>query len=137
MNSGVTRRRHHDADEIRGVARPELLHDVGAMVLDGARADAEMAAGFLVGSAPGELFEYFALAPRQRFAAGEMQRLDIRSRVPGLAARIGVDRLVQPRHDLAAAERLLDEVERAVLDGTHRHGVIALAGDHEDLSRII
>ena len=66
-----------------------------------------------------------------------MQRLDIGARASRLAAPIGVDRLVQPRHDLAAAERLFDEVERAVLDGAHRHGDIPLAGDHEDRCWII
>src|SRR3979411_1648849 len=50
----------------------------------------------------------------------------------GLPAGIGLDRLVESCHDLAAAERLLDEIQRAALDGADRHRDIALPGDHED-----
>ena len=45
--------------------------------------------------------------------------------------------LVEARHDLGAAERFFDEVERAVLDGADRHGDVALARDHEDRRRIV
>ena len=55
------------------------------MILDGARTDAERAAGFLVGRAGGELLQHFALATRQRLASGEMQRRDIRAGVLLLA----------------------------------------------------
>src|SRR5204862_3078691 len=106
-----------DAHEIGGIARAELLHDVGAVVLDGAGTDAELAARLLVGSAGRELLEHLALSPRQRLAAGKMQRLDFRSGVVRLAAGIGVDRLVETCHNLAATERLLDEIKRPVLDG--------------------
>ncbi|MBA7465416.1 hypothetical protein ES707_00578 [subsurface metagenome] len=66
-----------------------------------------------------------------------MHRLDVGRGVRRLAARISTDRLVEPVHDLAAAERFLDEIERAVLDRAHRHRNIALARDHEDRRRII
>ena len=68
---------------------------------------------------------------------GEMQRFDLRSGTRRLPAHIGVDRLVQPRDQLAAAERLFDEIERAALDRADRHGDVALSGNHEDRRRII
>ena len=74
---------------------------------------------------------------RQRLAAREMQRSRFGAIALLLPARIGADRLVHPRHDLAAAERLLDEVERAVLDGADRDRDVALAGNHEDRRRIV
>src|SRR4051812_15100764 len=93
--SGLTRRRHHDPDQVGGIACAELLHDIGAVVLDGPRADPEMPARFLVGRASGELLEHFAFAARERFASGEMQRRDPgRGVVLRLPARIGLDRLI-------------------------------------------
>ena len=128
---------HHDPDQIGGVPRSELLHDIGAVVLDGARADPELTSRFLVGSTGGELLQHLAFAPRQRLASGEMQRRDPRRGIFRLPARIGLDRLVEPGDDFAAAERLFDEVQRAALDGADRHGDVALARDHEDRRRIV
>ena len=85
----------------------------------------------------GELLQHLAFAPRQRLAAGEMQRRGSRRGVLRLPARIGADRLIEPGHDFAAAERLFDEIQRAVLDRADRHGDVALAGDHEDRRRIV
>src|SRR4249919_722870 len=79
--SRVARRRHHDPHQVRGVAGAELLHDVSAMILDGARTDAELPPGLLVGGAGGELLEHLAFASRQRFASWEMQRGDPRGGV--------------------------------------------------------
>jgi hypothetical protein len=59
------------------------------------------------------------------------------ARILRLPARVSLDRLIESRHDFAAAKRLLDEVQRAVLDGADRHGDIALPRDHEDRRRII
>src|SRR6266853_258498 len=50
---GGALRGHHDADEIGRVPRTELLHDVGAVIFDRARADPKRASGFLVGRAGG------------------------------------------------------------------------------------
>ncbi len=55
----------------------------------------------------------------------------------GVTARIGLDRLIQPADDFAAAERLFNEVQCAILDGADRHGNVALSGDHEDRRRIV
>ncbi len=49
----LPRSRHHDTDEVGGIAGAELLHDIGAMILDRSRADAEMAPGLLVVRAGG------------------------------------------------------------------------------------
>ena len=54
-----------DAHEIGGVLGAELVHDARAMNLDGARADPESPASFLVGGAAGDL----APAPRARAAS--------------------------------------------------------------------
>src|ERR1700712_5806206 len=72
--SGLTLGGHHDPNQIGGVTRAKLLHDIGAMILDGARADPEMASRFLVGCTRGELLQHLALASRQRFAPRKMQR---------------------------------------------------------------
>ena len=66
-----------------------------------------------------------------------MHRCDPGRGILRLPARIGLDRLVEPRHDLAAAERLFNEVERAALDGVDGHRDVALPGDHEDRRRIV
>src|ERR1700744_1009792 len=72
--SGRALRGHHDADEVGGVPGAELLHDVGAVILNSPRADTERAAGFLVRGAAGELLQDFAFAPRQWFTPWEMIR---------------------------------------------------------------
>ena len=90
----LTRGGHHDPDQIGGVPRAELLHDVGAVILDRARADPEMPSRFLVGSAGGELLEHLAFAPRQRFASGKMQRRDPGC---GILAPAGAHRPRSPR----------------------------------------
>src|SRR5438876_664233 len=60
MESGLARRGHHDPDQIGSVTCPELLHDIGAVVLDGPRTDPEMPTRLLVGGAGSELLEHFA-----------------------------------------------------------------------------
>src|ERR1700753_2592475 len=72
--SGRARGGQHNSNEIGGIPGAELLHDVGAMIFDRTRADAEFASGFLVGGAGCEALQHFAFAPRQRFAAWKMQR---------------------------------------------------------------
>src|SRR5450755_4733314 len=110
--SGRSRGRHHDTDEISRILGAQLLHDIGAMVFNGARTDSERASGFLVGRARCELLEHFAFAPGQWFTSREMQRPDLGPGAFRLAARKCADRLIQPSDDLAATERLFDEVER-------------------------
>ena len=68
---------------------------------------------------------------------GKCSGADIGSGAIGLPARIGLDRLVEPRHDVIAAKRLLDEIQRAMLDRADSHGDIALPGDDEDRRRIV
>jgi hypothetical protein len=47
--SGSARSSQHNSNEICGIPCAELLHDIGAMIFDRTRADAEFASGFLVG----------------------------------------------------------------------------------------
>ena len=75
------RRGHHDPHQIGRVPGAELLHDVGAVIFDRARADSELAPGFLVGGARGELLQHLAFAPRSAARAREMQRRDVRRRL--------------------------------------------------------
>src|SRR6266566_7457813 len=100
--SGIARDGHHNPDEIRGIPCAELFHDVGAMILNRTRADSELAPGFLVGGAGGELLQHFAFAPRQWFPPRKMKRCDIRRGVFCLSTCIRADRLIQPRDDFAA-----------------------------------
>src|SRR5277367_5369582 len=107
------------------------------MVFDSAGADPQMPPGLLVGGSRGELLKHFALPPGQRLAAGEIQRTNVGSGTIGLAAIISLDRLVEARHKLISAKRLLDEIQRAILDRADRHGDVALSGDDEDRRRIV
>jgi hypothetical protein len=66
-----------------------------------------------------------------------VQGRNARWRILRLPAGVSLDRLIEPRHDFAAAKRLFDEVQRAVLDGADRHGDIALPRDHEDWCRVV
>src|SRR5579859_3184863 len=58
-----------DVDEIDGVTGTELVHDAGAMHLDGPRADAELAPRLLVGQSPGNQLKHLMFARRQQFAS--------------------------------------------------------------------
>src|SRR5262245_20231668 len=60
---------HDDADHIRDVLGPELLHDAGTMNLDRARADPQLAARFLVGRPRHELRQHLGFARRQWLTA--------------------------------------------------------------------
>src|SRR3954468_20283636 len=102
------------------------------MIFNGSRTDSERASRLLVGGAGRELLEPLAFAPGQWLASRKMQRADLGRGVLRLTARECADCLVQPRDDLATPERLLDEIERAVLDGADSHRVITLPRDHED-----
>ena len=50
----------HNAHEIGGIAGADFLHDAGTMHLDGARADAEPAAGLFVRGTGCDLSQHFA-----------------------------------------------------------------------------
>jgi len=52
----------HFADEIDGILCIEFLHDVSAVKLDRARADAERACGLLAGGSPYDLRQCDALS---------------------------------------------------------------------------
>src|SRR5262249_10939658 len=121
-----------------GVLRAELLHDAGAVHLDRAWADAEVASGLLARGAGNDARQHVLLAPRQGLMAGKVKRGgrgdSVWLRAP---PRLRLQRLAHAGHDLAAAKRLLDEVERAVLDRVDRHRNVALSGHDEDRHRII
>jgi len=61
----------HDPHQIRGVLGAELIHDAGAVDLDRAWADTEMAASLLVGGTVDDLVKHFALARSEQFSARE------------------------------------------------------------------
>ncbi len=125
--SGLRHRRHHDPNQIGGVLGAELLHDVGAMILNGPRADTELPAGFLVGVARRKQLQHLALAHGERLAPREIQGRHFERRACSAAPRKRFDRLLDPGDDLRAAERLFDEIKRAILDGVHRHRNVAFA----------
>lgn len=56
----------HDAHEIEGILRAELMHDMSAVGLDHAATDPERLAGFSVGGARHDLCENLMLATCQR-----------------------------------------------------------------------
>src|SRR5690348_4880398 len=64
------RLQQHGADEVGGVARPELSHRLCAMTLEGARADLHAKRALLVGIAFTDQVEDLALALGQRLLAG-------------------------------------------------------------------
>jgi hypothetical protein len=65
--------REHDAHEIGGVPGAELFHDAGAMNLDGARTDPELAAGFLVRRPVGDQFEHLVFPRGSRVPGPEIR----------------------------------------------------------------
>src|SRR5206468_12447829 len=75
-----------DPDQIGGVLGAELLHDARAVHLDGARADAEVPAGPLVGGAGHDLRQHILLARGERLAARKMKDLAVGATLGRLAA---------------------------------------------------
>ena len=101
----------HDAHEVGGVLGAELFHDAGAMHLDGAGRDAELAAGLLVGLAVGDELQHFALARRELGEAAHLDRpaaaVDGRPDAHVLAQRFEHD-----AHQMLGIDRLGDDVGR-------------------------
>jgi len=61
----------HDPHQIRGVLSAEFVHDTGAVDLDRAWADTEMAASLLVGCTVDALVKHLALAGSEQLSARE------------------------------------------------------------------
>jgi Membrane-associated sensor, integral membrane domain len=128
--------RHHDPHQIGDVPRAELFHQTCAVIFDRARADAELPRRFFVRRARDQAGQHLTLAARERLAARKVQIGD------GLfgaaaAARRCRDRVAHLLHDDAAAERLLDEIKRAMTDRIDRHRNVALRGHDEDRRRVV
>ena len=79
---GVDAGDERHAHELRQAARPHLLHDPGAMDLDRARADPELAGDRLVGAPDQQLLEDLALARGQRRGGGRSRRRRASRRPP-------------------------------------------------------
>ena len=69
---GANATAQHNAHEIGGIAGADFLHDARAMHLDGARADAEPAAGLFVRGTSRDLSQHFAFPRRQQCLAGKL-----------------------------------------------------------------
>ena len=65
----------HDPHQVGGILGAELVHDAGAMHLDGARADAERAAGLLVGGPGDDPGQHLALARGQQPGALDLGQI--------------------------------------------------------------
>src|ERR1700726_3714874 len=63
--------------EISGVPGTELLQEIGAMELDGTRADAECPSGLLAGGTPNDLSQHNTFFGSQNLMSGERFRHDI------------------------------------------------------------
>src|ERR1700761_1931703 len=64
----------HDSHQIGGIFGTELFHDASAVHFDRARADAESAAGFLIGSTPRDTVKNIPFPRREPFAAMKIKR---------------------------------------------------------------
>src|SRR5262249_32689816 len=102
---------HDDAHEGGGGLGPGLLHDGRAVHVDGAWADAEVAAGFLVRRAGCDLGQHLTLARCEHVATGKRYRCHAAAGAARLAPLPCFDRLAHAGHDRVGIERLLDEVE--------------------------
>src|SRR5882757_8880387 len=106
------------------------------MDLDGPEADAQFAARLLARRTRRDLIEHIDLALGQELAAGETRR----TRAGGVHLLAPtpprVDSVADTAQDALGVERLLDEIERAVLDRLHRHRDVALSGDDQDRRRV-
>src|ERR1700691_3362466 len=100
----------HDAHEIGGIFLGGLVHDAAAMRFDGARADAELSTGLLVGSALRDPSQDLALARGEPLVAGIVA--SYKSAV-GSEILPRAQRVMHAHHHGGGLERLLDEIERA------------------------
>ena len=103
-----------DANQVARGSRAELFHNSFAMNFDGAKANSKLATGLLVGGAGHELRQYFLLARGERLPAWKME-FPAFGGTARYTLAFGGDGLLDTGNHLGAAERLFDEIERAVL----------------------
>jgi hypothetical protein len=100
----------------------------GAVVLDRALADAEVGGNVLAGLAGEHPVHHLALSRRQTREVG-------RRRLPPFLQLVRVlrqfERPLDAGDQFVAADRLLDEIQRARLHRLDRHRHVAVAGDHD------
>src|ERR1700749_4919109 len=104
-SSGLATPAEHAAHQLGGAADAGLAQDVGAVAFDGARAQSEGLRDFLGTLAGRDPFQHFP------FAAAEMQPVAEIGGDAGAAVRYFAERSVDARDDIAAVERLCDEIE--------------------------
>src|SRR4051794_35543457 len=119
----------HDTHQVGRVLGAEFFHDACTMHLDGARADAKLASRLLVGETGGDLPKHIALARGELVVAGELAQ---RHAAVSVTPRPGFYRFTDVCYQRRRIERLLDEIERTVLDRFDRHWDIAGARDDKD-----
>src|SRR5262249_16581443 len=129
-----TRIEVHDyphADQVRQALRLQLLDNVGAVQLDGSKADAELAGDDLVGLARGDQLKDLAFAGCQQSGTGlqrgALETLLVRPIIP-------VQRPLDTFEQDVLAQSLLDKIERSCLHprNCQRKGAVASDEDNRD-----
>jgi hypothetical protein len=101
-------------DEIGDVGGVHLVHEVGAVVIDGACGNAQADGNHLGGIAGDDGVEEFAFA---RAEAGDAVAQDLAFAIQGIGALTGLERLEDGAREGLGNERFFEEI-----DGTEFHG---------------
>src|SRR5215813_2891974 len=114
------------ADQVRQASRLQLLDNVGAVQLDGSKANAEMAGDNLVGLSRGDQLKDLTFARCQQSGTGlqrgALETLLVRPIIP-----MQLDTFEQD----VLAQRLLDKIERSGLHCCNRQRNRTVTGDED------
>ena len=127
-NSTSSHSRKRGADQGGNILRAGLAHDGGAVVVDGALADAEVGGDVLAWMSGQDEIEDLALPSRQ---AGNARRGCILCGGPLPGVLMLIESAIDTREQFFAANRLLNEIDRPGLHRLDRHPDISVAGDHD------
>jgi hypothetical protein len=118
--------RRHNADKVSDILGAKLFHDPGSVNFDSPEADAELTASFLARGACRDLGEHLAFAGRQ------VRRRKIQTCVAVATPGTGCLHLAYARDRRLRIERLLYDIDSAVLDSLHRRRESAHAAGGEE-----
>ena len=102
----------------------ELFHDVRPVGFNGLDADVELLGDLAVHAAGDHQLEHLALALRE---LGKTRAVNAAALVALARLGIALDAILHHRHHAPVVERLLDEVDRALLHRAHRLGHVGAA----------
>jgi hypothetical protein len=121
--------RGRHVDQLRHGLRIHLFHDPGAVDLNGALADAELARNDFIRCPFRHEVENLPFASRKCLEACPHGVMPTQLLANGAVTR---ERFLYAIEQLVLAERLLEKIERAMLHGFDGHRDVAVSGDEDD-----